>query len=157
MTCWLIDTWYYDSVFNFILYLVCTIYLPETDMLITWHLIFDTWYLTCYHLSMTLDILFIQWSFVSCTLVSYTHDPRIVTHVNSMVILASGRYATWCQDDEDVSHDYASIQWILNGIKCHRDQSATPHTWSRPPLESVKATFRIHSPRKTILPPVCDA
>jgi len=48
-------------------------------------------------------------------------------------------HAVWYLDDEDVSHDHASVRQILNGTKCHTDQSATPHTWWGPPLESVGA------------------
>ena len=33
---------------------------------------------------------------------------------------------------------------ILNGTKCHTEQSATSHTWWGPPLESVGAISRIH-------------
>ena len=33
---------------------------------------------------------------------------------------------------------------ILNGTKCHTEQSATSHTWWGPPLESVGATSRIY-------------
>ena len=33
----------------------------------------------------------------------------------------------WCRDDEDVSHDHASVWQILNETKCHTEQSATPH------------------------------
>ena len=43
----------------------------------------------------------------------------------------------WCQNDEDVSHDHASVRRILNGTKCHTEQSTAPHTWRGPPLESV--------------------
>jgi len=43
----------------------------------------------------------------------------------------------WCWDDEDVSYDRASVRRILNGIKCHTEQSATPHMWWGLPLESV--------------------
>ena len=43
----------------------------------------------------------------------------------------------WCRDDEDVSHNRASVRLFLNGTKCHTEQSATPHTWWGPPLESV--------------------
>jgi len=46
-------------------------------------------------------------------------------------------HVSWCWDDEDLSYDHTSIWWILNGNKCHTDQSATPHTWWGPPLESV--------------------
>ena len=56
---------------------------------------------------------------------------------------------TWCRDDEDVSHDHASIRRILNGTKYHTELSATPHTWWGPPLESVGAISRIHSPQRT--------
>ena len=31
----------------------------------------------------------------------------------------------WCRDDEDVSHDHASVRWILNGTKCYTEQSVT--------------------------------
>jgi len=46
----------------------------------------------------------------------------------------------WCWDDKDVSHNRASIRRILNGTKCHTEQSATPHTWWGPPLESIPHT-----------------
>jgi len=32
----------------------------------------------------------------------------------------------WCRDDEDVSHNHASIRRFLNGTKCHTEQSAIP-------------------------------
>ena len=53
----------------------------------------------------------------------------------------------WCRDDEDVSHDRASARRILNGTKCHTEQSVTPHTWWGyllnlwgPTLESIPHT-----------------
>jgi len=46
-------------------------------------------------------------------------------------------HAAWCRDDEDLSHDHASVRRILNGTKCHTNQSIMPHTWWGPPLESV--------------------
>jgi len=54
----------------------------------------------------------------------------------------------WCWDDDDVSHDRASVRRILNGTKCHTKQSAAPHMRWGPPLESVGATSRIHSPNR---------
>ena len=56
----------------------------------------------------------------------------------------------WCSDDKNVSHDRASVLRILNGTKCHTEQSVTPHTWWGPPLESVGATSRIHSPQSKV-------
>ena len=54
----------------------------------------------------------------------------------------------WRRDDENVFHDRASVRRILNGTKCHTEQSVTPHTWWGPPLESMGATSRIHSPHR---------
>jgi len=59
-------------------------------------------------------------------------------------------HAAWCRDDEDVSHNRASVRWILNGTKCHMEQSATPYTWWGPPLESVRATTRIYFPQSKV-------
>jgi len=47
----LLDPWCRDPVCICISYLACTVYLPDTDMLITWHLISYTLYLICYHLT----------------------------------------------------------------------------------------------------------
>ena len=38
---------------------------------------------------------------------------------------------------------------MVYGDKCRTEQSATPHTWWGPPLESVGATSRIHSPEQS--------
>ena len=70
--------------------------------------------------------------------------------INSTVKPASGGFAAWCRDDEDVSHNRTSVRWILNGTKCHTEQSATSYTWWGPPLESVGATSRIHSPQSKV-------
>ena len=62
-----------------------------------------------------------------------------------LLIAQSNRRPTehdWCRDDEDVSHNRPSIRRILNETKCH-----TTHVVG-PPLESVGATFRIHSPHR---------
>ena len=56
----------------------------------------------------------------------------------------------WCRDDEYVSYNRASVRRILNGTKCHTEQSVIPHTWWGPPLESVGATSRIHSPQSKV-------
>jgi len=64
--------------------------------------------------------------------------------VNSTVKPASGGFAAWCRDDEDVSHNRASVRWIPNGTKCHMEQSATPHTWWGPPLESIPLRAKCH-------------
>ena len=98
-----------------------------------------TWLLYCYQTSGTLALL------NSCILC--THVPCTVTLVNSTVIPTSGR-ASWCRNDEDVSHDRASVRRFLNGTKCHTEQSATPYTWWGPPLESVGATSRIYFPHR---------
>ena len=41
------------------------------------------------------------------------------------------------------THNRAGIRHMVCGIKFHTEQSATPHTWWGPPLESVVATSRI--------------
>jgi len=40
-------------------------------------------------------------------------------------------------------HGHAGVRHMVCGTKCHTEQSATPHTWRGPPLESVGATSRI--------------
>ena len=60
-----------------------------------------------------------------------------------LLIAQSDRRPTehaWCRDDEDVSHNRASIRRILNGTKWHTEKSATSHTWWGPPLESIPHT-----------------
>ena len=85
----------------------------------------------------------------SCTPIS----PVLMSPALLLLLIAqSDRRPTehaWCQDDEDVSHNRASVRRILNGTKCHTEQSVTPHTWWGPPLESVGATSRIHFSHRT--------
>ena len=47
-------------------------------------------------------------------------------------------------------HGHAGVRHMVCGTKCHTEQSATPHTWWGPPLESVGATSRI--PLRGVLP-----
>ena len=142
---------------------------PVLDMLYltpnTWHLIYDTWRLTCYHshdmlshgtstldtwycdtwhlyymayswlsLLRGLDMIIIlfptsgtpelvySWTSVSSVLMS----PALLLLLTTQSYRRPAEYA-WCRDDEDVSHDRASVRRILNGTKCHTEQSATPH------------------------------
>jgi len=91
----------------------------------------DIWF------SCTLELLY-SWTLVS---------PIPLSPVLSLLLIAQSYQRpakhAWCQDDEDVFHDCASVRRILNGTKCHTEQSATPYKWWGPPLESVGATSRI--------------
>ena len=79
----------------------------------------------------------------SCTLVS----PVLILMLIAQSFRRPAEHA-WCQDDEDVSNDRASVRRILNGTMCHMKRSATPYTWWGPPLKSVGATSRIYSPHR---------
>jgi len=183
-----LDTWYLTPD---------TWYLtPSNWHAITWYWIFDkhTWYMilaTWYwytwhdvvtpdwilsHLTLVLHCLFMIITFTgtwhdyytatrhlvflySCTLellYSWTHISPVLMSPALLPLLIARSYwrpvecAAWCRDDEDVSHDHASVRRILNGIKFHTKKSATPHTWWGPPLESVGATSRIHSPHRAM-------
>jgi len=128
-------TWYCDTWLDTITPVTC----------ITWH-IHDyhfygdlAWLLYCYQTSGTSELLY-SWTLVSPVLMS----PALLLLLIAQSYRRPAEHA-WCRDDEDVSHDRASVQRILNGTKCHTEQSATPHTWWGPPLESVGVTSRIHS------------
>jgi len=84
---WLPDTWCCDSVFNS----------PNIDMLITWLLISDTWYLTCYHL---------------------TPDTWHLTYYHRYMTLTTWYWYTWPDaaiPDLILSHltDYIAYSWLL--------------------------------------------
>ena len=76
------------------------------------------------------------------------HAPCIVTLLITQSYRRPAEHAAWCRDEEDVSHNRASVRWILNGTKCHTEQSATSHMWWEPPLESMGAISRIHFPHR---------
>jgi len=85
---------------------------------------------------------------------SWTHVSPVLMSPALLLLLIARPYRrpvehAWCRNDEDVSHDHASVRRILNGTKCHTEQSTAPHTWQGPPLESVGATSRIHSSHRT--------
>ena len=93
------------------------------DTCITWHM-YD-YYIFTRHLILL----------YSCTPVS----PVLILLLIAQSDRRSADHA-WCRDDEDVSHNRASVRRFLNGTKCHTEQSAIPYTWWGPPLESVGAT-----------------
>ena len=106
-----------------------------------WHVILETWHL--YYLAYAWLLYYYQTSGTpvspvllnSCTPVS----PVLILMLIAQSFRRPAEHA-WCRDDEDVSHDRASVWRFLKGTKCHTEQSATPHTWWGPPLESVGAT-----------------
>ena len=118
----------------------------------TWHLYYIAY--SCYHFYRDLGkiIILLPDIWYSCTpelLYPWTLvSPVLMSHALFLLLIArSYRHLSehaWCWDDEDVSHNRASVRQILNGTKCHTEQSATPYTWWGPPLESVTATYRIH-------------
>ena len=77
----------------------------------------------------------IWYSCISCTPVS----PTLILMLIAQSFWCLTEHA-WCRDDEDVSHDHASVWQFLNGTKCHTEQSTTSHTWWGPPLESIPHT-----------------
>jgi len=103
------------------------------------------WLLYCYQTSGTPLLL------NSCTpellYPLYSCPPTLLLLLISQLDRRPAEHA-WCCDDEDVSHNRASVRQILNGNKCHTEQSVTSYTWWGPPLESVGATSRIHSPHR---------
>jgi len=100
------------------------------------------WLLYCYQIFGTPELLY-SWISVS---------PVLMSHVLLLFLIAQSDWRptkhAWSRDDEDVSHNRASVRRFLNGTKCHTEQNATPHTWWGPPFESVGATSRIHSPHR---------
>ena len=112
------------------------------DTCISWHMhdyyiITDIWY-SCTPVSPVSPVLM-----YSCTPVS----PVLILLLIAQSDRRPAEHA-WCRDDKNVSHDRASVRRFLNGTKCHTEQSATSHTWWGPPLETVGATSRIHSPHR---------
>jgi len=87
----------------------------------------------------------IWYSYTPGLLYSWTHvSPVLISPALLLLLIARSYWRptehAWCRDDEDVSHDHASVWRILNGTKCHTEQSTTPHTWWGPPLESIPHT-----------------
>ena len=115
----------------------------------TWHLyyIVYSWLLLLQGLDIIIILLrdiWYSWTPVSLVLMS---------HALLLLLIAQSyrrptEHAAWCRDDENVSHNHASVRRILNVTKCHTEQCVTPHTWWGPPLESVGATSRIYSPHR---------
>ena len=157
-------------------YLPCYIW-PMISNTGIWHTMLATWYLTCYachlvyitpiltmiymtpdtwHLTPVLPgicmiiitrhlvIMYLLYSCISCTPVS----PVLLLLLIAQSFWRPAEHA-WCRDDEDVSHNCASVWRILNGTKYHTEQRTTLHTWWGPPLEYVGATSRIHFPHRT--------
>ena len=146
------DTWYLTLIL---------------DML---YLTFDIWhqYLTCYHLNWYCDTWLDIITPETCITLhihdyhfhgdldmiiillpniwySWTPVSRVLMSPALLLLLIAQSYRrpaehAWCRDNEDVSHDHTSVRRILNGTKCHTEQSATPYTWWGLPLESVGAT-----------------
>ena len=103
------------------------------DTCITWHM--HDYYIITRHLVLLYFL-------YSCTPVS----PVLILLLIAQSFRRPAEHA-WCRDDENVSHDRASVWRILNETKCHTEQSATPHTWWGhllnlwgPPLESIPHT-----------------
>jgi len=136
-----LDTWHMLSLVLTHLTWYCDTWLDTItpDICVTLH-IHD------YHFYGDLDMIIIllpdiwySWTFVSPVLMS----PALLLLLIAQTYRRPAEHA-WCYDDEDVSHDRASVRRILNGTKCHTEQSATPHTcWGHllnlwgPPLESI--------------------
>jgi len=122
-----------------------------------WHLYYMaySWLSLLQRLGMIIILLSDIWYLNSCTpepLYSWTPiSPVLMSPALLLLLIAQSfrrpvEYA-WCRDDEDVSHNRASVRRILNGTKCHTEQSAH-HTrgggyllnlWG-PPLESIPHT-----------------
>ena len=108
-----------------------------------------TWHIHDYHCYRDLAWLIYCYQTSGTPLLLYTWTP-VSTAFLLLLIAQSDRCPAehvWCRDDEDVSQNHASVQRILNGTKCHTEQSATPHTWWGhllnlwgPPLESIPHT-----------------
>ena len=84
------------------------------DTCITWHM--HDYYIIARHLILL----------NSCTPVSPVLMPPALL---LLLIAQSDRRPAehaWCRDNEDVSHNRASVWRFLNGTKCHTEQSATP-------------------------------
>ena len=94
-------------------------------------------------------LLYFMYSSTLVLLISCTHAPALLLLLIAQSFRRPAEHA-WCRDDEDVSHDHASVRRILNGTKYHTEQSATPYTWWGPPLESIGATSWIHSPQSKV-------
>jgi len=135
------DTWYLNL----------TIDMLSLD---TWHMLslgtdtFDMmlWHLTGYYYTWHLWYIAYSWlSLLRGPWHDYYTAIRHIVHLNSstpvspalmsptlLLLLIARSYRRpaehpWCRDDEDVSHDHASVWQILNETKCHTEQSATPH------------------------------
>ena len=110
----------------------------------TWHVILDTCYLT-HVLPGIFMIMMLPDIWYSCTpeiLYSWTPvSPVLMSPALLLLFIAqSDRRPTkhaWCQDDEDVSYNHASVRRILNGTKCHTEQSATPVSYTHLTLPTI--------------------
>ena len=122
----ILDTWYITPVLD-MLYLT-----PNT-----WHLYYMaySWLSLFRGLGMIIILLpdiWYSWTPVllnSCTpepLYSWTLvSPVLMSPALLLLLIAQSDWRptehAWCRDDEDVSHDRASVRRILNGTKCHME------------------------------------
>ena len=106
-------------------------HLPNT----IWHIlvyVICPWYVITWHLSYYYLIL----THVIPPVPSY----GLTYHLTPVFLYSCISYLLYCASLRPIL--------ILNGTKCHTEQSATSHSWWGPPLESVGATSRIHSPHR---------